>query len=406
MRYQTRVILTLAAFGLWLGFSQIAEGARRSGARGTTARSASRSFGAGSAVVNGRRYTRHQLNVRASMARAARTDAHRRQQSFGSYGSRFTPSSFGLDSTRSLRRSGSFGSFRRSGSFGSLTRSRSSSSGLSSRSTSRDSRSASRGRSDRDGRHDVRRHHRSGRHGSRHRTVIVTYPRYYYPDNYSRSRSYPVYVEVPRYVPVPVPVAPPPERVTPPPPPPTPTEPVRQADPYEVYMREGHRAFYERQYSQAAGQFVHVVLAKPNDPIPKLAYGLAMFARGDYPTAAMAVKRGLERWPNAPQSLLDLRVAYASPVELARQLEGLMTYMRTHTNDPDLWLLAGYVHYFSGRRGESALHFQRVLVLRPGDPIAMRFLGLVQRGSPQVPAARSVPPSAAPTVTPPPARAY
>ena len=57
----------------------------------------------------------------------------------------------------------------------------------------------------------------------------------------------------------------------------------------------GLRYLKSRQYARAATTLLQTVVADPDAGTPKLAFGDALFATGDYHYAALAVRRGIDR---------------------------------------------------------------------------------------------------------------
>jgi len=117
-----------------------------------------------------------------------------------------------------------------------------------------------------------------------------------------------------------------------------------------VMMYEGTKQFSEGAYESAARMFLNVTLQDPANVDAALAYAIARFATGDYPVAAIAIRRGVSRLPEIVNSTFDIRERYGNPADLDRHLQALQTFLNEHPDHVDGLLVFGFVQHFTSDR--------------------------------------------------------
>lgn len=114
-------------------------------------------------------------------------------------------------------------------------------------------------------------------------------------------------------------------------------------------LTAGKRYLNEGKYALAVDAFLQAVLAAPQDGVPKLYFGLAHFAVGDYGYAVYAVRRGMDRVPDWGKEDKDLRYLYGKPADFDQHLAALTAHVQRSPADGDAHFLLGYMLYFTGQ---------------------------------------------------------
>jgi hypothetical protein len=136
----------------------------------------------------------------------------------------------------------------------------------------------------------------------------------------------------------------------------------------------GSQYFAQGDYLQARDTFRRAVVAQPKNPNARFAYGQALFALGQYQSAAEAIRQGLaldQTWPGVE---MDLRNAYGDPSEFARQLGQLETYLAGHPDDATARFLLAYNLYFTGQKDRAREEFTKLAEANPLDKAPELFL--------------------------------
>lgn len=140
-------------------------------------------------------------------------------------------------------------------------------------------------------------------------------------------------------------------------------------------MQEGTQAFTAGDYDEAGRMFLQVGMADPDNVDAWLAYAVARFATRDYEASAIAIRRGVRRFPDVVDSPLDLRERYGQPADFDRHLAALDEYLRGHADDGEAWLVVGFVRHFSSQRELAARTFETIARRFPSDrDVAEMFL--------------------------------
>ncbi len=170
---------------------------------------------------------------------------------------------------------------------------------------------------------------------------------------------------------------------------PRPTAPVPGS--LEDLLGRGDYAFAQGQYAQARALYMQAAVVGPDSPHPKFAYALAGFALGDYKAAAVSLRQAMRLFPDLARSEADLREAYRIPGDFERHLNALAEYTNVKDDDPDGWLVLGYIQYFSAARAAGLTSLGKALELAPNDDVVRAFFDTA-RATPTPPTARPFPP--------------
>lgn len=162
-------------------------------------------------------------------------------------------------------------------------------------------------------------------------------------------------------------------------------------------MKEGVEAFAAGQYEDAARSFLRVSMADPQNIDAMLAYAVSRFATGDYPVAAIAIRRGVRAFPTVVNSSFDVRDRYNTPTDFDLHLQVLEEFVRERPDDVDGWVVLGFIRHFTAQRELTTRTFEMVKKLSQSDAdVADIFLKAqpVSRSQPSpAPAPSSAPPS-------------
>ncbi len=123
-------------------------------------------------------------------------------------------------------------------------------------------------------------------------------------------------------------------------------------------MLEGLEAFTAGEYDKAARSFLQVGLDDPDNVDALLAYAVARFATGDYSVAAIALRRGVSKYPEVVNSAFDIRDRYGEVDDFVKHVEALEDYVRQNPDDADGWLMLGFVRHFTGERAQAQTTFE------------------------------------------------
>lgn len=135
----------------------------------------------------------------------------------------------------------------------------------------------------------------------------------------------------------------------------------------DAAMREGTELFRARRFADAAAWFRRAIPLDPDNGLPRLQYAHALFALADYEGAAHSLRRGLALLPSWPSSGHDLLALYSAPQDFADQLMSLRSHLRQAPDDPDAWLVLGYVRFFTDDHDSATAAFA---ALPEDDPSA------------------------------------
>ncbi|MEE8170246.1 MAG: tetratricopeptide repeat protein [Phycisphaerae bacterium] len=151
-------------------------------------------------------------------------------------------------------------------------------------------------------------------------------------------------------------------------------------------LSEGARLMKSRDYETAADVFFQAVLAEPSAGLPKLLFGHALCALGDYDYAAYVIRRAVDRLDDPVPADWSVDVLYADANEFERQIYKLHHHTQRHEADADAHFLLGYFRFFAGRPAEAARSLDHAIRLNASD----RHASALRRRLPDPPGSKVV----------------
>ena len=134
----------------------------------------------------------------------------------------------------------------------------------------------------------------------------------------------------------------------------------------EPSLEIGRELIRNREYDRAADALLQVVRADTEAGLPKLLFGHALAAAGDYGYAAYAIRRALIRI-DLDTVMPGMKDLYHDAQEFDRLLYALHHHARKNPSDPDAHMLLGYFRYFGGRHNEAIESLNQALRYDPGN---------------------------------------
>ena len=127
----------------------------------------------------------------------------------------------------------------------------------------------------------------------------------------------------------------------------------------DLHFDQGVRAFEAGDYAAAAKEFHEAQNLSPNDVVLPFARVQALFAAGEYQTAAGALREALTIASPDKEGVFYPRGLYVEEDVLLKQIEQLSRAVQLNPAGSDLRLLLGYQLLGMGRLDEAAEHLQR-----------------------------------------------
>ena len=119
----------------------------------------------------------------------------------------------------------------------------------------------------------------------------------------------------------------------------------------------------DREYKRATDTFMEAVLTAPDAGFPKLLFGHALFAAGDYDYAGYAIGRAIDRIDDLDAVSPGVDDLYRDADEFERLVYKLRDHVRRHNLDADAHFLLGYFRYFAGDYESAVRSFDQALRL-------------------------------------------
>jgi hypothetical protein len=120
------------------------------------------------------------------------------------------------------------------------------------------------------------------------------------------------------------------------------TAPAAAATPAENYFTEGVKMFSNANYSAAAEKFGAAKNLVPQDRVLPFAYAQAVFASGDYISAAAAVRDAVAKINPENDGIFYPRRMYPNDAALQQQIRTLEEKVQLNKSNSSLQLLLGY----------------------------------------------------------------
>jgi len=163
----------------------------------------------------------------------------------------------------------------------------------------------------------------------------------------------------------------------PPPPPgmmaPRPNVNAQHGDPVRAGQRVtvGDRLLRAGNVKKAEERYQQASRTAPDLAAPRVRLAQIAFVRGNYTDAALRLREAETAQPGWIITAPDLQSIYGEPTEFARHIAKLETYIQSHPDDRDAWLVLGAEWFLTGRTAKAADVFQRLNDPRRKSDIAL-----------------------------------
>jgi hypothetical protein len=151
-------------------------------------------------------------------------------------------------------------------------------------------------------------------------------------------------------------------------------------------LKVGDRLFRAGNLKKAEERYHQASKAATNQAAPHLRLAQIALARGRYAEAAAQLRDAETAEPGWVLTAPDVQSIYGEPAEFQRQVARLETYLQSHPDDRDAWLVLGAQWFLSGRTTRAADVFQRLNDPHRRPDVALAaFLFASDHGRPQAP---------------------
>ncbi|MCK4342879.1 MAG: hypothetical protein KAY37_14285 [Phycisphaerae bacterium] len=138
-------------------------------------------------------------------------------------------------------------------------------------------------------------------------------------------------------------------------------------------------------FQEAADRYDRAHRLDPYNPLPLLGKGHAYLAMGAYNSAADALIRGLERFPEAARFSIDLKVLMGGGENIDIRRADLMRRLRQRET-PEMLFLLGYLEYHTGDRERGLANLEKAAHAPRANMIIARYPALLRgQGIPPLP---------------------
>lgn len=144
------------------------------------------------------------------------------------------------------------------------------------------------------------------------------------------------------------------------------------------------KAFESADYGDAAKKFHEAMQLSPDDIVLPFAHVQALFANGQYDSAAQALREALVKASPEKEGVFYPRGLYTDEAILQKQIEQLERAVRLSPGDADLELLLGYQLLGTGKLDEASEHLQSAELSGNNSQAAtvlMKLLGKLQEAN-------------------------
>ena len=139
------------------------------------------------------------------------------------------------------------------------------------------------------------------------------------------------------------------------------------------------KAFEEGSYDKAANLFADAMRIAGDDVVLPFAYSQALFADGQYVSAAQALRTAFEKLPADKEDMFYPRGLYAEEETLTQQIDSLGTKVDSRAFDTDMQLLLGYHLVGIGQLDDAVPHLQRAAGASENKTAVDKLLKLIER---------------------------
>jgi tetratricopeptide repeat protein len=137
---------------------------------------------------------------------------------------------------------------------------------------------------------------------------------------------------------------------------------VRNADPARAgqLMTVGDRLLRTGNLKKAEERYLQALKAAPDLAAPRVRLVQIAMARGNYTEAANRLREAETAEPGWVITAPDIQAIFGEPTEFTRQIARLESYLQTHPDDRDAWLVLGAEWFLAGRTARAADVFKRL----------------------------------------------
>jgi tetratricopeptide (TPR) repeat protein len=125
-------------------------------------------------------------------------------------------------------------------------------------------------------------------------------------------------------------------------------------------MTLGDRLFRGGNLKRAEERYQQAARADATQAAPYLHLVQIALARGKYAAAANRLREAETAQPGWIVTAPDIQAIYGEPAEFAHQIARLESYVQSHPQDRDAWLVLGAEWFLTGRTTRAADVFQRL----------------------------------------------
>ncbi len=142
------------------------------------------------------------------------------------------------------------------------------------------------------------------------------------------------------------------------------------------YIREAEALARRGEYYRAAQAYETAGYFDRDNPLIELGRAHALIGAGEYASAVLHLKRGLERFPDLVHLNIDL-AQFISDVTVLDSRRAELETRLAESEHNDLRFLLGYIEYFGGLRKFGLENLKRAAAAAPADSIVARVPGLL-----------------------------
>jgi hypothetical protein len=131
------------------------------------------------------------------------------------------------------------------------------------------------------------------------------------------------------------------------------------------------------QFYDAANRYEQARLLDPANPLPLLGKGHALLAAGDYLSAALALQRAIETFPDLARFPIDLKALLGGGETVDIRRADIMNRLR-EGEDARLRFLLGYLEYHSGNSQSGFENLEKAAAASPPSSLVARYPALLR----------------------------
>jgi hypothetical protein len=122
----------------------------------------------------------------------------------------------------------------------------------------------------------------------------------------------------------------------------------------------GDRLLRSANLKKAEERYAQAMRAAPDLAAPRVRLAQVAMARGNYSEAASRLRDAETAEPGWIVTAPDIQAIFGEPTDFTRQIAKLESYVQTHPDDRDAWLVLGAEWFMSGRTARAADVFKRL----------------------------------------------